>query len=108
MTIRFGEWILEDIKIENEEYNYSKIYDIELHKFDIQIKVKGRFLENFKKVVEECSDGGIFKLDDENKIIGEYKFHSKSFCYSGNKFNEDTFYNCYLSLEEVVNKKIEK
>lgn len=107
MKIRFGERILDKIDMENEEYKYSNLYDVELHSFNMQIQVKGSSLDKFKKVLEECRDGGIYKLDENNEVIGEYKVHSKSYSYNGNIVNENTVYNYSLNLEQVVNRKLE-
>lgn len=102
MNIKLGEWTLELVDLENEEFKYSNLYDRELHSFDFPIQVKGSSLEKFKKVLEESNAGGVYKLDENNNIIGEYKVCSNGYMYNGNYTDEDTIYNYTLQFEEVV------
>lgn len=107
MNLKFGEWTLELVDLENEQFKYSNLYERELHSFEFTIQVKGSNLEKFKSVLEESNTGGVYRLDENNNIIGEYKVYSKGCMYTGNYTDENTIYNYTLQFEEVVRVNLE-
>lgn len=109
MKIKFGEIILNklDSDIQNEEYKYSNLYDVELHSFDMRMQVKGTSKDRFEKVLKESCDGGVYQLDENDEVMREYKVYNKSCSYRGNIDDEITVYNYQLNFEEVINREIE-
>lgn len=107
MRLKFGNYIMNMDKLEDEELILSPLYDRQLHNFSHSISVRGKSLQSFTKTLENSKEGGILSLDNNDNVLKEYKVTSNSYSYQGNNPNEDTIYNYNLHFEEVVNVQVE-
>ncbi|MEG1482844.1 hypothetical protein [Clostridium sp.] len=106
MRIKFGKILLELNEVEDEDEVKSELYDENIHIFSKRISVAGNRIEEFKEILEDCKDGGIYSVDEKGEPIKQYKVRSNSYSYAGNKIDHETVYNYNLTFEQVIEKEI--